>query len=117
MWTREVPTPAQPPPPPLQDAARLDLHNLLTKLRKRMAARPASGAVDQETVRRTVALVPALLERALLEIYGPALAFALEIQCLAKEAEVEKGQLWEKTWQGKSVPASRLDLAEDAAVL
>jgi hypothetical protein len=113
--SRDVPTPAQSPPPPLQDA-RLDLLNLLNKLRKRLAARPASGAVDQESVRKIVALVPALLESALPEIYGPALAFALEIQRLAQEAGVETEQLWEKKWQGKSVPASRLDLAEDAAV-
>jgi len=107
-WTREVPTPAQPPPPPLQDA-RLDLHNLLTKLRKQMTARPASGAVDRGSVRKTVALVPALLESALPEIYGPSLAFAPEIQRLAQEAGVETEQLWKKTWLGKSVPASRLD--------
>lgn len=45
-WTQEVSTPAQPPPPQLHET-RLDLHNLLIKLRKRMAARPASGVVDK----------------------------------------------------------------------
>jgi hypothetical protein len=114
-WTQEVPTPVQPPPPPLQDA-RLDLHIILTKLRTRMTARPASGAVDKESVRKIVALVPTLLENTPPEIYGPALAFALEIQRLTKEAGVQTEQLWEKMLQGKVVPASRLDLAEDAAV-
>ena len=114
-WTQMVPTPAQLPPPQLQEAW-LDIYHLLTKLRTRMAARPASGAVDKEPVRQIADHVPALLESTPPEMYGPALAFALEIQRLAKEAGVETEQLWEKRLKGKAVPASRLDLAEDAAV-
>ena len=63
-----------------------------------------------------VAVVFAFLESALSDTYGPAPVFALEIHRPAQEAGVETEQLWGKTWQGKSVPASRLNLAEDAAV-
>jgi hypothetical protein len=108
--------PVQPKPQPLQDS-RLVLHGLLLKLRKRLAVRPAStGAVDPETIRELLVLVPSLLDSTALEFYGPALAFAQEMQRLAAEAGVQTEKLWEKIVQGKSVPASRLDLAEDAAV-
>jgi hypothetical protein len=106
----------QPEPQPLQDP-RLVLHGLLLELRRRLAVRPAStGAVDPETVRELLALVPSLLDSTPPDFYGPALAFAREMQRLAAEAGVQTEELWEKVLGGKPVPVSKLDLAEDAAV-
>jgi hypothetical protein len=103
-------------PQPLQDS-RLVLHGLLRDLRRRLAMRPANtGAVDAETVKKFFVLVPSLLDSTALECYGSALAFAQEMRRLAAEAGVQTEELWGKTVQGKPVPASRLDLAEDAAV-
>jgi hypothetical protein len=110
------PKPMQSELQPLQEP-RLELHGLLLELRKLLAVRPATtGSVDLETVRELLAPIPSLLDSAPPEFYGPPLAFAQEMQRLAAEVGVQTEDLWTKIFQGKSVPASRLDLAEDAAV-